>query len=138
MELTDAPAPKKAPAVNQAQSDQSGRSKTPPQPRPELLKLLGFSSFWLLVLVLALEIAVTWFALALAVALVSTDLPVATLWQRFQVLLSTRPTTLVFLFVLAAAIVVPTFIWFHVSFLWVRLLWRDWRTRASQAQRSAR
>ena len=80
---------------------------------------------------MALEITVAWFTLAVAVALVSDDLPVATLWQRLQVLFLSRPTTLAFLFVLATAIVVPTFIWFHVSFLWVLVLWRRWR--ASEA-----
>lgn len=132
--------------MNEAQSDHSGRGTPAKHPTRdttrartqsplELLKLLGFSSFGRLVLVLVLEVAVAWFALALAVALVSDDLPVATVSQRLQVLFSSRPTTLVFLLALAAAVVVPTFVWFHVSVLWVRVLWRRWR--ASQAPRSA-
>ena len=133
MGLTDAP--EKVHAVDEAQSDQSGRRTPAKRPMRELLKILGFSSPWRLVVVLALEIAVAWFALAFAVAWVSDDLPVATLWQRLQALVLSRPTTLAFLFVLAAAIVVPTFLWFHVSFLWVLVLWRRWR--ASKGQRSA-
>jgi len=123
--------------VDETHSDHSGReapakhpardtTRAPQSPR-ELLKLLGFSSLRRLVLVLVIEVVVAWFALALAVALVSDNLPVATLSQRFQVLSLSRPTTLVSLFVVAAAVVVPTFVWFHVSLLWVRVLWRQWR-----------
>ena len=131
MGLTEAP--EKVHAVDEAQSDQSGRRTPAKHSSLELLKSLGFSSVWQLVVVMALEIAVAWFALAVATALVADDLRAATLWQRLQVLFLSRPTTLAFLFVLATAVVVPTFIWFHVSFMWVVVLWRRWR--ASQAQR---
>ena len=120
-------------AADEAQSDQSGRRTPAKRPALDLLKSLGFSSAWQLVVVMALEIALAWFTLAVATALVSDDLPAATLAQRLQVLFSSRPTTLAFLFVLALAVVVPTFIWFHVSFMWVLVLWRRWRE--SQAQR---
>ena len=125
MGLTDSPVD--AHAVDEAHSDQSGRGTPAKRPTQDLLKSLGFSSFWQVVVVLALEIAVAWFALALATALVSDDLPAATLWQRLQVLVSSRPTTLAFLFVMATAVVVPTFIWFQVSFMWVLVLWRRWK-----------
>ena len=133
MGLTDAP--ENVHAGDEAQSDQSGRRTPAERPTRELLKSLGFSSFWQLVGVLALEIAAAWFVLVLATALVSDDLPAAMLWQRLQVLFLSRPTTLAFLFVLATAVAVPTFIWFQVSFMWILILWRRWR--ASQAQRSA-
>ena len=83
---------------------------------------------------MVLEIAVAWLALALAVAWVSDDLGAGTLWQRLHALFVSRPTTLAFLFVVAVAVVVPTFIYFHVSFLWALVLWRRWRV--SHAQRS--
>ncbi len=139
-------APEKMHAVDKAQSDQSGRktpakrptrrtTKTRTEPQLGLLGLLGFSSFRQMVLVLAVEVAVAWSALTIALAFVSDDLPMATLWQRLQALFSSQPTTLVFLLGLAAAIVVPTFLWFQMVFLWIRVLWR--RPRARQAQRSA-
>ena len=140
--ITDAP--ERLHAVDEDQSDQSGRRTPTKHPtrgttktrtRLELLRLLGFSSLRQLVLVLVLEVAVAWFVLTLAVALVSDDPQMATLWQRLEALFSSHPTTLVFLLALAAAIVVPTFLWFHVLFLWLLVLWRRWR--ASQAQRSA-
>lgn len=144
MALTDPP--ENVHAVNEPQSDESGPStlaklptggttKTRTQLRQELLKLLGFSSFSRLLLVLALEIAVAWLALALALALTLAAPPTATLWQRLQALFWGDQTTLVFLFVVGTAIVVPTFIWFHITFLWVLVLWRRWRT--SRVQRSA-
>lgn len=100
--------------MDEAQSDQ-------------LLRLLGFSSLRRLVLVLVLEVAVAWFALMFAVALVSDGLPMATLWQRLQALFSSQPQTVILLLSLAAAIVVPTFLYFHVLFLWLLVLWRRWR-----------
>lgn len=144
MELTGPP--EKLQAVDEAQSDQSGRrtpakdrtrptSKARTKPQLELLRLLGLSSFGQAGLILVLEIVVAWAALAIAVALVSDDLPMTTLWQRLQVLISSRPTTVVFLLAIAAAIVVPTFLWFHVVFVWVLVLWR--LRRAPQARRAA-
>ncbi len=87
--------------------DQSGRempakrptrdtTKTRKEPQLEILRLLGFSSFRQMVLVLVVEVALAWSALTIAVAFVSVDLPMATLWQRVQVLFSSQPTTLVF------------------------------------------
>ena len=122
-------------AVRSVPPDPSGSGAPAEHPRPkarshthrELLNILGFSSLSRLILVLVLEIVVAFFVLAFAVALVSDDLPGATLWQRLQVLLSARPTMVFFLLTLASAIVVPTFIWFHVTFLWILVLWRRWR-----------
>ena len=114
-------------AVDEAQSDQSGPGPPAKRPTLDLLKSLGFSSIWQLVVVMALEIALAWLTLAVATALVSDDLPAGMLWQRLQVLFSSRPTTLAFLLVLATAVVVPTFIWFQVSFMWVLVLWRRWK-----------
>ncbi len=122
-------------AVTSVPPDPSGSGAPAEHARPkgrsythrELLNILGFSSFTRLILVLVLEIVVAFFVLALSVALVSDDLPGATIWQRLQVLLSARPTMVFFLLTLASAIVVPTFIWFHVTFLWILVLWRRWR-----------
>ena len=132
MGLTEAPE-----HAREHESERSGRGAEHPGREPtqsvNLVKLLGFSSLWRLVLVLTLEIAVAFFALAIAVVSVSDDLPVATFWQRLQVLFSSRPTTLGFLFVLSTAIVVPTFMYFHVTLLWSRILWRHWRAAHGQS-----
>ena len=64
---------------------------------------------------------------AFAVALASNDPPMVTYWVRIQVLFSSRPETLLVLFGLAVAVVAPTFLWFHVSFLWVKVLWLEYR-----------
>lgn len=87
-----------------------------------------------MLLILVLEVVVAWFALTLVVAFVLDDLPMTTLWQRIQVLVSTRPATLGVSLVLAAGIVVPSFLWFQVTVMWLRVLWR--RRQALQGQRS--
>ena len=52
MGLTDAP--ENVHAVDKAQSDQSGRRTPAKHLTRELLKLVGFSSFWQLIVVMAL------------------------------------------------------------------------------------
>lgn len=119
-------------AKDEVRSDQSGRRKVA---KHRLWSLLGLSSLRQVLLLLGLEIAVAWLVLALAVAFVSNDPPMTTSWQRLQVLFSSRPTTLVMLLGVAAGVMVPSFVWIQVLFVWMRILPHE--LQASRPRRPA-
>lgn len=108
--------------LNEPRSDQSD-TRRPIKAHQELLNFLGLSNFRQLFLILVLEIVVVWMALTVAASLVLYGFPPKTVpWQHFQTLVSTRRDVVGFLFALAVGVVVPTFIWFQVLFLWIGVL----------------